>query len=115
MNGSFAARYHCVNGSTRDGRAPAAPCRLQGDLHERADALVDLRVRPPEGSELLIVAALDLGWVLQSPVEPFPVAGAVLGAVDAAPFEHAPKAMVASNASAPMRFDVVMVTRCSSS
>src|SRR6478735_6498922 len=75
VNGSFAARYHCVNGSTRDGRAPAAPCRFQGDLHERADVLVDLRVRPPEGSELLIDAALDLGWVLQSPVEPFPVAG----------------------------------------
>jgi hypothetical protein len=42
------------------------------------------------------------------------VVGAVLGAVDAAPFEQAPKAMVASNASAPMRRDVVMVTRCSS-
>jgi len=43
------------------------------------------------------------------------VVGTVLGAVDAAPFEHAPNAMVASNASAPMRRDVVMVTRCSSS
>jgi hypothetical protein len=41
--------------------------------------------------------------------------GAVLGAVDAAPFEQAPRAMVAINASAPMRRDVVIVTRCSSS
>src|SRR6188474_151680 len=43
------------------------------------------------------------------------VVGAVLGAVDAPPFEQAPTAMAASNASAPMRRDVVMVTRCSSS
>jgi hypothetical protein len=38
---------------------------------------------------------------------------AALGTVGAPPFEHAPKAMAASNASAPIRRDVALVTRCS--
>jgi hypothetical protein len=51
-----------------------------------------------EGSpDVVVVAAVALA--------------ATLGAVEAPPFEQAGKAIVASNASAPMRRDVVMVTR----
>ena len=55
-------------------RVAAAPGRVQGDLHERADPLVDLQVRPLEGGELLGVGTLDLGRVLESPVERLAVA-----------------------------------------
>jgi hypothetical protein len=45
----------------------------------------------------------------------FTALAVVVGAADEPPFEHAPRAMVAINASAPIRRDIVMVTRCSSS
>ena len=55
--------------SIGDGGAPAATGGPQGDLDERPDPLGDLEIRLPEGGQPLGVVALDLGRVLEAPVE----------------------------------------------
>src|SRR6478736_719002 len=86
---------------------------------------VTVKLNPAFDALTSSATAVEMGSTVDEPVPPDAsvdgaaaleaAVGSVLGAVDAAPFEQAPKAMVASNASAPMRRDVEMVTRCSSS
>lgn len=55
--------------STGDGGTSAATGGPQGDLDEGPHPLYELHVRPVESRELLGLGSLDLGWVVESPVE----------------------------------------------
>jgi len=104
----------CLSGRQRaHGRHPGlkGPCASHS---RQSSPQIGSTVDEPETLIVPVTAGADGAVPLDAAVVGAAALGAVLGAVDAAPFEHAPKAMVASNASAPMRRDVVMVTRCSS-
>ena len=58
-----------VDRSIGDRCAPTSAGRPQGDLDERADPLVDLEVRLPEGGQARLVVAVDLGRIVEAPVE----------------------------------------------